>query len=96
VSNLLSILAKAPVWNPGNDRKIGALQNLIDNTHKLEKVLVFTQFADTAHYIYEQLTSRGIWIFSQISSQLLRAGKFGILKKNDHRQGTIMTSLFLG
>jgi hypothetical protein len=46
-------------WNPQTDQKLNALQSLF-NTHKDEKILVFTQFADTATYLAEQLKQRGL------------------------------------
>jgi ERCC4-related helicase len=33
---------------------------LLTDTHSKEKVLVFTQFADTAYYLTEQLKKRGL------------------------------------
>lgn len=53
---LLGILHKVKKWRVENDRKLAALENLIAKTHKREKVIVFTQFADTAEYIYEWLS----------------------------------------
>ncbi len=45
------ILQKVPQWFPENDRKLQALRELIAVTHLNEKVLIFTQFADTADYL---------------------------------------------
>ena len=57
---LLEMLSLCGIWEAENDRKLDSLQNLMEKTHKGEKVLVFTQFSDTAHYITEQLKNRGI------------------------------------
>ena len=57
---LLEMLSLCGIWEAENDRKLDSLQNLMEKTHKGEKVLVFTQFSDTAHYIAEQLKNRGI------------------------------------
>lgn len=57
---LIGILSVAKQWNPDEDRQLNALHELIDNTHGKEKVLVFTQFADTAWYLCEQLKKRGV------------------------------------
>ena len=46
-------------WNPKTDQKLNKLEELLNKTHKGEKVLVFTQYSDTAHYIYRQLRKRG-------------------------------------
>lgn len=47
-------------WNPANDQKLKELEKLITEKHPGEKVLVFTQYADTANYIYDQLKTRNI------------------------------------
>jgi len=52
---LLGILEKIKIWRTDNDRKLIKLKELITKTHKNEKVIIFTQFTDTAKYIYEQL-----------------------------------------
>ena len=57
---IISILATAKEWNPDEDRQLNALFGLINMTHKKDKILIFTQFADTAYYLYEQLKKRGI------------------------------------
>jgi superfamily II DNA or RNA helicase len=58
--NLLAILHKIKVWHVFADRKLAKLRDLIEKTHKRDKVIVFTQFADTAEYLYEQLTESGV------------------------------------
>ncbi|MFA7174437.1 MAG: helicase-related protein [Kiritimatiellia bacterium] len=57
---IIRILATAKKWYPDQDRQLHALFNLINNTHKNEKVLVFSQFADTAWYLCEQLKQLGV------------------------------------
>lgn len=54
-SELKRILALAKKWNPENDKQLKAFYKLITETHKDSKVILFTQFADTARYIYENL-----------------------------------------
>ena len=46
-------------WNPQTDQKLNKLEELLNKTHKKDKVLVFTQYSDTANYIYRQLRKRG-------------------------------------
>ena len=46
-------------WNPSTDQKLNELEELLKNTHGTEKVLIFTQYSDTANYIYHQLGKRG-------------------------------------
>ena len=57
---IIRILEVAKEWNPEEDRQLNALSGLINTTHKKDKILIFTQFADTAYYLYEQLKKRKI------------------------------------
>lgn len=58
--NLLKIVKKVPQWNADRDRKLSALYELINRKHKNDKVLIFTQYSDTANYLYLQLKEKGI------------------------------------
>ena len=44
-------------WDPRRDAKLKALEELLKSTHAKEKVLVFTQFADTSAYLEEHWTA---------------------------------------
>lgn len=57
---LLKILQSTGEWNSNTDQKLNQLFDLIQKKHKDEKVLVFTQFADTVEYLESQLKSRGV------------------------------------
>ncbi len=57
---IINILNIGKDWNPDEDRQLNALHHLLTATHDKEKVLVFTQFADTAYYLTEQLKKRGL------------------------------------
>lgn len=57
---LISMIKRCGEWKPAEDKKLEELEKLIANTHKNEKVLVFTQYSDTAKYICRQLKKRGI------------------------------------
>jgi superfamily II DNA or RNA helicase len=63
---LAALVREAGEWDPQRDAKLDALHRLLTDTHpadkscRQEKVLVFTQFADTAHYLGEQLKQRGV------------------------------------
>ena len=57
---LTQILEKFGTWNPEKDAKLNALERLLTQTHSDDKVLVFTQFADTVHYVKNTLSERGI------------------------------------
>ena len=47
-------------WKPAEDEKLNMLENLVCGKHKNEKVLVFSQYSDTARYLAGQLKARGI------------------------------------
>ncbi len=57
---LLGVLATCGAWDAARDRKLGALVALLTKTHAKQKVLVFSQFADTVEYLEEQLRARGV------------------------------------
>ncbi|QZZ19807.1 NgoFVII family restriction endonuclease [Leptothermofonsia sichuanensis E412] len=57
---LLGILQLAGNWNPSTDAKLGALVALLQQQHPTEKVLIFTQFADTARYLAKALEDQGV------------------------------------
>ncbi len=47
-------------WSATADHKLDALKTLISHTHGKDKLLIFTQFADTARYLGRQLQQAGI------------------------------------
>lgn len=55
---LIGILKLGKDWNPDKDRQLNALYNLCMKKHPKEKILIFTQFADTADYLYKELAKR--------------------------------------
>lgn len=57
---LFKMLEKCEEWNTLQDVKLNALVDLLTNTHGNEKVLIFSQYSDTAEYIYRQLKRRGV------------------------------------
>ena len=58
--SLLQILHQCGAWKADKDAKLAALVDLLTRQHPNEKVLIFTQFADTVHYLSSQLKARGI------------------------------------
>ena len=54
-------------WNPQNRPKTQRIRKLLNNTHKDEKVIIFTQYSDTANYIYKQLEKRGIKYIEKVT-----------------------------
>ncbi|MBW2569577.1 MAG: NgoFVII family restriction endonuclease, partial [Deltaproteobacteria bacterium] len=59
-SALLKILKKCGDWDSNRDTKLEALYKLIAEKHPSEKVIVFTQFADTVRYLEKQLKLKGV------------------------------------
>ena len=57
---LLKMIALCGVWQPDADPKLNELETLLEERHGTDKVIVFTQFSDTAHYVYKQLKRRGM------------------------------------
>ena len=57
---LQGILRDYGAWDPAHDAKLGALHVLLTETFPDRKVLVFSQFADTVHYLDAQLKSSGV------------------------------------
>jgi superfamily II DNA or RNA helicase len=57
---LVAILDDAGEWAPEHDAKLNALFDLLSKQHPREKVLVFSQFADTARYLDQHLRARGL------------------------------------
>jgi superfamily II DNA or RNA helicase len=57
---LIKILKFGANWEYHADRKVMALYNLISKKHKDEKILVFTQYSDTAKYVTKALEQQGV------------------------------------
>ena len=55
---LMDIILLNKQWNPANDRKLNALEKLCNITHENEKILIFTQYSDTANYVYNNLKDK--------------------------------------
>jgi len=64
---LFSILELAGDWQSAKDEKLAELQKLLTKKHPNEKVLLFSQFADTVSYLNEQLRSRGLKKFAAVT-----------------------------
>ena len=69
VAALCKLMQEFGNWNPKNDTKLAALEKLITKTHPDQKVLLFTQFADTVNYLTEELKSRGIVKLEGVTGQ---------------------------
>lgn len=54
------LLCRFGTWAPERDGKINLLEELITRKHPKEKLLVFTEAADTAKYVTGELRRRGV------------------------------------
>ena len=59
-SSLLDVLTRCGDWNPDHDAKLDALHKLLTQQHPNDKIIVFTQFADTVRYLEAQLRARRV------------------------------------
>jgi Helicase conserved C-terminal domain/PLD-like domain/SNF2-related domain len=57
---IMRVLDQCGSWDPAKDAKLQALIQLLTKQHPTDKVLVFTQFADTVEYLRRELAARGI------------------------------------
>ena len=57
---LMKVLKNAGGWDSARDAKLQALLALLTKQHPSEKVLVFSQFADTVEYLSDRLKASGI------------------------------------
>ncbi len=60
IKALLNVLNLCGEWDASKDAKLEALWTLLSKKHPSDKVLIFTQFADTVRYLEEQLRARGL------------------------------------
>lgn len=64
---LFSILKLAGNWDPARDEKLAELHKLLTKKHNGQKVLIFSQFADTVTYLQEQLNARALKKFAAVT-----------------------------
>lgn len=64
---LCGILHSTGPWSPAKDAKLDALVDLVQQRHGDSKVIVFTQFADTARYVAAQLAERGVTKVAEVT-----------------------------
>ncbi len=57
---LLNVLNVSGDWDTAKDAKLNALYELIAEKHIDEKIIVFSQFADTVRYLEQQLKGSGV------------------------------------
>ncbi len=57
---LIDMIKLCGEWDPASDPKLNLLHRMLTTDHRDEKVVVFTQYSDTARYIGRQLRARGM------------------------------------
>jgi len=57
---LLKLLQRLGKWDSAKDAKLESLHSLLTKSHPKEKVLIFSQFADTVHYLNCELKNRKV------------------------------------
>jgi superfamily II DNA or RNA helicase len=68
-ASLLNVLNGCGDWKPEADAKLDALYALLSKQHPKEKVIVFTQYADTVRYLEVQLRRRGLKRISGVTGE---------------------------
>ena len=66
---LIEVLTRCGSWDSAHDAKLGALADLLTDLYPDQKVLVFTQFADTVQYLATQLKSRGVKALAGVTGE---------------------------
>ena len=59
IDRLTEVVQVCGDWNVAEDTKLAALHRLISADHAQEKVLIFSQFADTIRYLQDELNRLG-------------------------------------
>lgn len=59
---LLAVLAQCEPWRASEDEKLAVLLQFIQQRHPHDKVLLFSQFADTVTHLTAQLRARGVQV----------------------------------
>jgi superfamily II DNA or RNA helicase len=59
-SSLMKVLKKSGEWQPEKDSKLQALLELVTKKHPKEKLIIFTQFADTVRYLGGQFRANNV------------------------------------
>ena len=69
LDQIVSFLEEAKKFEPRHDDKLKKLIRLLKSKElETEKILIFTEFADTARYLFRQLTEAGIAGVAQVDS----------------------------
>ena len=88
--SLLQVLRKAGRWQPERDSQLEALCDLLTTGHPGQKVLIFSQFADTVRYLETQLRARGLagvaGVTGQTADPTALAWRFSPVSNNRRQQ----------
>lgn len=68
-ASLLSVLSRVGKWDPSRDNKLHRLLELITQKHADQKILIFSQFADTVSYLGDQLNKAGVTKFAAVTGE---------------------------
>jgi superfamily II DNA or RNA helicase len=68
-ARLLKIIKDCGQWDPEKDTKLNSLIDLLTKKHPKEKIIVFSQFADTVRYLERRLKSAGIKAMAGVSGE---------------------------
>jgi hypothetical protein len=102
---LADLLRYFGTWDPAQDSKLKALTDLVCSKHSSEKILIFTQFADTADYLNEQLKGAGLKQLASVTGDSeeptetvwafspISSGKEKFIKKNNELRVLISTDV---
>lgn len=66
---LIRVLNTSGAWDARRDQKLKRLEELVTADHPAEKILVFTQFADTVRYLTAELKRRGVRAIEGVTGQ---------------------------
>ncbi|MCK5505333.1 MAG: SWF/SNF helicase family protein, partial [Thermodesulfovibrionia bacterium] len=60
INSLFKALHKCGKWDAKKDAKLDALFDLLTKKHSKEKIIIFSQYADTVNYLESELKNRGV------------------------------------
>ena len=69
-ASLFAVLTRCGDWDPERDAKLDALHNLLTKKHPDDKILIFTQFADTVRYLEGRLRACGVERIAGVTGEL--------------------------
>jgi len=75
-ARLLKILNDCGQWAPVKDTKLSSLISLLTEAHPKEKIIIFSQFADTVRYLERQLKKFGIKKIAAVSGETADPSSF--------------------